>query len=133
MPRSITFEMTCASVGMMRVAPGDPRAMNGRPCGSSTSVGLMLDSMRLPGWIEFTEPGFRSKSSMSSPMMMPVPGTTTPDAKNMLIVLVTATMFPSLSITLKDVVEPDWYLDGSPAAGFFRTASGVINAASDFA
>jgi hypothetical protein len=67
---------------------------------------------------------------MSSPMMMPVPGTTTPDAKNMLIVLVTATMFPSLSITLKCVVEPDWYLAGSPASGSFITASGLIRAAS---
>ena len=130
MPRSTTFEMTCARVGMMRVAPGDPMTMKGRPCGSSTSVGLMLDSMRLPGWIELTEPGFRSKSSMSSPMMMPVPGTTTPDAKNMLIVFVTATMFPSRSITLKCVVEPDSYLDGSPGGGSFRTASGLIMAAS---
>ena len=40
-------------------------------------------------------------------------------------------MFPSLSITLNDVVEPDSYLDGSPAPGLFITASGLISAASE--
>jgi len=93
----------------------------------------MLDSMRLPA-------GSSSPTRLQVEVVHVVAhddaraGTTTPDAKNMLIVFVTATMFPSLSITLKDVVDPDSYFDGSPAGtGACIAASGLIRAASVFA
>ena len=48
MPRSITLTITCSTVVMMRLPPGEPVTRNGLPS-FSTMVGVIDDSGRLPG------------------------------------------------------------------------------------
>jgi len=83
MPRSMTFEM----IGRASDDAGRTRRAEGHDAvpADQGRVGLMLDSMRLPGWIEFADPGLTSNRPVVA--MMTRAGTTTPDAKNMLIVL----------------------------------------------
>ena len=80
----------------------------------STIVGLMLDKGRLPGATELASvpnkpkalgtPGAAAKSSISLFIITPVPGITTLDPKEVLIVAVMATQLPSLSAQEKWVV-----------------------------
>ena len=55
MPKSITFEMTCATVVMIVEPPGVPTTRKTAPS-LTTIVGVMADSMRLPGSITFALP-----------------------------------------------------------------------------
>ena len=48
MPWSITLEIVWYTLVMIVVPPGDPSTMNSRPRGSSTIVGAIDESGRLP-------------------------------------------------------------------------------------
>ena len=55
----MTFDITCHTAVMMREPPCAPKAANGCPLASTTMVGYIDDSMRLPGAILFTSPWTR--------------------------------------------------------------------------
>ena len=94
-------------VVMIVAPPGVPVTRSVRPSGSTTMVGVIADSMRLPGsmalaspWTSpnwFGTPGFEVKSSISLFSRYPAPRTTTFDPNQLLIVVVTATALPSRS------------------------------------
>ncbi len=94
-------------VVMIVAPPGVPVTRSVRPSGSTTMVGVIADSMRLPGAMAlaspctspnwFGTPGFEVKSSISLFSRKPAPRTTTFDPNQLLIVVVTATAFPSRS------------------------------------
>src|SRR5438270_5009980 len=93
--------------------PAAPIAITGS-LSFKTIVGLMLERGRFPGWTEFASaptspkkfgtPGCVEKSSISSFITTPVPGTTTFDPNPVFTVAVQATQFPSASPTEKCVV-----------------------------
>ena len=76
----------CATVVMIVGPPGEPTTARSFPS-FTTIVGVMLLSMRLPGWMAFCapitrpnmfgEPGLAVKSSISLFSVTPVPGTCT--------------------------------------------------------
>jgi hypothetical protein len=53
---SITLEITWYTIVMMRGPPGVPTTRSNRPSGSSTMLGVIAESMRLPGAIAFASP-----------------------------------------------------------------------------
>src|ERR1041385_6089024 len=71
----MTLEIVCHTAVMMRGPPPAPASMNTRPLASSTIVGDIDDSIRLPGSIRLAvpwtspnvlgEPGLEVKSSIS--------------------------------------------------------------------
>src|SRR4030095_14378936 len=95
---------------MMVGPPAAPTARRGWPL-LSTNVGLRRDRGRFPGEMAlasaptkpkaFVAPGCAEKSSISLFNTTPVPGTTTFDPKEVLIVAVHATQFPSPSAVEK--------------------------------
>ena len=94
---------------MMRGPPGLPTTSISRPSGSSTMVGVIDDSIRLPGPTALASPctspnmlgwpGADVKSSISLLRKKPAPSTTTRDPKPPLRVVVTDTAVPSASTT----------------------------------
>ena len=56
--------------------PGEPATSDTLPS-RNRIVGAIDESMRLPGWISFAEPGCGSNRFMASFSTMPVPGTVT--------------------------------------------------------
>src|SRR5208337_1900058 len=99
---------TLATVVMIFELPGDPRTRNVLPS-CTTIVGVIDERGRLPGamalaapWInpsEFGTPGLAEKSSISSFNRNPRPCAVTREPNQSLIVVVTATAFPSASTT----------------------------------
>ena len=93
---------------IIREPPGEPSTI-ATPPSRSTMVGVMEDNGRLPGAIvlgtpctrpnRLALPGLTVKSSISSFSRNPAPGATTPAPKMPLMVNVTATALPLLSIT----------------------------------
>ena len=87
MPKSMTFMMAWNTEVKIVDPPGVPTTMATAPS-SSRIVGVMDDSMRLPGWISFASlpttpyafgtPGLMLKSSISLFSRNPAPVTTTP-------------------------------------------------------
>ena len=94
---------------MIVAPPGVPVTRKRAPSASSTIVGLIADSMRFsaatafrspctsPNW--FGVPGFAAKSSMVLLRKNPAPSTTTFPPNHELMLVVTATAFPSASTT----------------------------------
>ena len=84
---SITFEITWYTIVMIRGPPGVPVTMKSCPAESSTMVGVIAESIRLPGAIAlaspctrpymFGLPGAVAKSSISSLSRKPAPVTVT--------------------------------------------------------
>jgi hypothetical protein len=62
----------------MREAPGEPKEIR-PPAGDETTVGLMLEMSRSPGFNAWKPFGFSSGSPRVFPMGIPVPGITMPD------------------------------------------------------
>ena len=89
---------------MMCAPPAAPVTTNGAPVESSTIVGVMLDSIRLPGAIAFashcrrpialTAPTLVVKSSISLFSRKPAPVTVTPEPYPSLSVVVIETALP---------------------------------------
>ena len=110
---SIQASAPSSTIVTMRLPPGVPRIA--RPRSDSRKVGVMLESIRLPGSIplacECTSPNalgvprFTEKSSISLFRITPVPGGTKPEPNSVLIVCVTAARLPSLSSTEKWLVS----------------------------
>ena len=106
--------MAWNTVVMMNGPPLAPVTSSGRWSLSRTMVGVIADSMRLPGamalaspWTRpymFGVPGFAAKSSISLFRRNPPPVTVTADPYQPLRVVVRATAFPRLSATEKCVV-----------------------------
>ncbi len=107
MRKSTTLLTICATEVMIVEPPGVPVTSSTRPCGSSTRVGVMADSMRAPGrtalagpctrpnWLG--TPGLAVKSSISLFSRNPAPSTVTRLPYSELMVVVTATAFPAAS------------------------------------
>ena len=85
MPKSITLTRACSTVLMMVRPPGLPMTMNSLPS-LATMVGVMLESIRLPGAARLgsvpispslsSGPGPALKSPISLLSRKPAPGTT---------------------------------------------------------
>ena len=103
-PKSMTLEITCAMRHMILRPPGAPTVRKGLPFFSATT-GDMLLRPRLKPVIEFAAPGLGLKTTIPLLRSMPVPGTMTLEPKPPTAVCVQATMFLSLSMTLKWVVQ----------------------------
>ena len=128
-PKSTSRSTTCSTVVMMVALPGEPNPTTGRPSRSSR-VGVMLDRGRRKGATSFganrglaeelaTAPaGTRLKSVSSLFSISPQPGTMMPLPQAYSMVLVTTTILPWASITLKCVVlRPFSSSPGSTSAG----------------
>ena len=99
---------------MIRGPPPAPATRRSSPFASSTIVGDIDDSIRLPGSILFAapctrpnvfgDPGFAVKSSISLLSRKPAPATVTPLPNAVLSVVVIATAMPLPSTTLRCVV-----------------------------
>src|SRR6476646_9363236 len=120
---------------MMNGPPLAPVTSSGRRSASRTIVGVIADSIRLPGAIAlaspwtrpymFAVPGLAAKSSISLLRRKPAPVTVTADPYQPLIVVVSATAFPWSSVTEKWVV---WWLSaraGRPEISFDGVACSV--------
>ncbi len=107
MRKSTTLLTICATVVMMVEPPGVPVTRSTRPCGSSTMVGVIAESMRAPGRTALARPctrpnwlgtpGLAVKSSISLLSRNPAPSTVTRLPYRELIVVVTATALPAAS------------------------------------
>ena len=96
MPKSRRFTITWNTEVKMVLPPGVPMTRVTFPASSSSSVGVMEDSMRFPGWISLAVlpmtpkilgvPGLALKSSISLLRRKPAPSTTTPLPKAQLMV-----------------------------------------------
>ena len=94
---------------MMVAPPGVPLTRKSAPSASSTIVGLIADSMRLPASTAFRSPctrpnwfgvpGFAEKSSMVLLRKNPAPSTTTFPPYHEFRLVVTATALPAASTT----------------------------------
>ena len=89
---------------MMRRPPEAPAARNGRPA-SVSITGSMLHSGRLPGAMEFGEPGRGSNHIMPLFSSTPVFGSSTRLPIEDISVVVIATVVPSASHTVRCVVQ----------------------------
>ena len=108
-PNSITLRITWLVAEMMRGPPAAPATICTVPCASSTMVGDMAESIRLPGSILFASPctrpnmfglpGCTAKSSISSFIMKPTLARYTPLPHELLSVVVVDTALPSPSTT----------------------------------
>ncbi len=106
--------MAWNTVVMMNGPPLAPVTSSGRRSRSRTMVGVMAESMRLPGAMAlaspctrpymFGVPGRAAKSSISLFSRNPAPATVTADPYQPLIVVVSATALPRSSVTEKCVV-----------------------------
>ena len=103
-PKSTTFEMMCAMRQIILRPPGAPTVRKGCPS-LSTKTGVMLFRPRLNPAIEFAVPGMGLKMTIPLVSSTPVPGTMTLEPNAPTAVWVHATMFRSLSMMLKWVVQ----------------------------
>ena len=94
----------------MRFDPAEPTTSSTSPS-RSTTVGAIIDGIRVPGAARWKPAGERSSSPMMLLTCTPVPGTTTPEPSP--FVHVTAAARPSASMTLMCVVLPRWALTNS--------------------
>src|ERR1043166_5944907 len=130
-PKSMTLEMFCHTAVMMRGPPPAPASMNSWPLLSSTIVGDIDDSMRLPGSILLAAPwtrpntlgvpGLDVKSSIS--LFSRKPATVTPLPNDVLSVVVIATAMPLASTVQRLVV---WSPSSSDATSRDGVALSVI-------
>ncbi len=90
--------MIWARAETMRAAPGVPMTRTGVPF-RRTTVGAMLLAGRRPGPMAFGPPAAPSKSARWLLSRTPVPGTTTPEPKKLLMLWVRATTLPFSSAT----------------------------------
>src|SRR5687768_6671929 len=113
----MTFDSVCHTLVMMRGPPAAPTSNTRFPFASSTIVGDIDDSGRLPGSILFAmpctspytfgEPGFAVKSSISLLSRNPPFATVTPLPNDVFSVVVITTAIPLASTTQRFVVfEP---------------------------
>jgi hypothetical protein len=130
MPWSITFDSVWKTLVMIVGPPGVPATMNSLPSRSSTTVGVIADSMRFPGSIAFRSPwtspywfgvpGRDVKSSISLLSTNPAPATVTLLPYHEFSVVVIATALPKRSTIETCVVcipscEPaTWAASASP-------------------